>query len=57
MDEADSPWGAGARVWVRMVTGEKGTKYQAIYKGKLLRTFRVRERAFEFVKACNKLFD
>jgi len=57
MNDSDSPYGADARVWVRMVTGEKGTKYQAIYKGKCLRVFRVRERAFEFVRACNKLFD
>jgi hypothetical protein len=57
MDDANSPWGAGARVWVREVWSEKGSKYQAVYKGKCLRVFRVRQRAFEFVEACNKLFN
>ena len=58
MDEANSPWGAGARVWVRMVTGKKGNvTYQIMYRAKRVKSFRSRNRAIEFVTACNKLFD
>ena len=57
MNEANSPWGANARMWVREVWSEKGSKYQAIYKAKCVKSFRSRQRAFEFVAACNKLFD
>ena len=57
MDEANSPWSANTRMWIREVRSEKGIKYQAIYRAKCVKSFRSRQRAFEFVTACNKLFD